>query len=148
MIRNMKKRRIVWLLVFVMLFAGLHMESTFVDAESKTLEEAGADEPDMETRELGQVMISKVTAGKKKITVQWERVEGAAGYLIQISPEKNFTNEKKITEKTSISRKITVKKLSSGKKYYVRILALAWADEEKENMIVGEWSQIKSKKVT
>lgn len=51
-----------------------------------------------------------------------EKVSGAKGYQVQYSLTKNF---KKATVKNVTKTTLTVKKLKSGKKYYVRVKAAA-----------------------
>lgn len=60
----------------------------------------------------------KVKAGKKSMTVSFKKAKNAKKYQIQYSTNKNYKNVKtKLTSKT----KITIKKLKSNKKYYVRV---------------------------
>lgn len=70
----------------------------------------------------GTTKITKVTAKKKALTIKWKKKSGVAGYEVQVSLKKNF---KKIAKKTTVKgyKKVstTIKKLKSGKKYYVRI---------------------------
>lgn len=81
----------------------------------------------------------KVTAKKKSFTVTWKKVSGAKGYQVQYSLTKNF---KKATVKNVTKTKLTVKKLKSGKKYYVRVKAAA--SDKKLN---SGWSAAKTVKV-
>ena len=67
----------------------------------------------------------KAAAGKKKLTLTWNKKSGVTGYEIQASNNKSFKNAD--TYKLTAARKKLVinkykgKKLSSKKKYYVRI---------------------------
>ena len=81
----------------------------------------------------------KVTAKKKSFTVTWKKVSGAKGYQVQYSLTKNF---KKATVKNVTKTTLTVKKLKSGKKYYVRVKAAA--SDKKLN---SGWSAAKTVKV-
>ena len=81
----------------------------------------------------------KVTAKKKAFTVTWKKVSGAKGYQVQYSLTKNF---KKATVKNVTKTTLTVKKLKSGKKYYVRVKAAA--SDKKLN---SGWSAAKTVKV-
>ena len=74
--------------------------------------------------------ITKVTGGKKQLTVTWKKFTKAQlknidGMYIEVAQNKNFTKGYKIftvSKKAlkSSSRK-TIKKLAGGKKYYVRL---------------------------
>lgn len=60
----------------------------------------------------------KVTAKKKSMVVKFKKAKLAKKYQIQYSLKKNFKGAKtKTTKKTSL----TIKKLKSGKKYFVRV---------------------------
>lgn len=59
---------------------------------------------------------------KKAIVVRWKKQsKQTSGYQIQYATKKNFTNAKTVTVKKNNVTKKTIKKLASGKKYYVRI---------------------------
>ena len=65
--------------------------------------------------------ISKVTSGKKKITVKYKKISGSNGYQIQYSTNKNFKkNNKSVNVSNKVSSK-TIKGLKSKKRYYTRI---------------------------
>ena len=81
----------------------------------------------------------KVTAKKKSFIITWKKVSGAKGYQVQYSLTKNF---KKATVKKVTKTTLTVKKLKSGKKYYVRVKAAA--SDKKLN---SGWSAAKTVKV-
>lgn len=67
--------------------------------------------------------ISKVTAKKKSLEVKWKKTSGAAGYVIYISTKKSGGyKEAKVIKKGTVA-KATIKKLKSGKTYYVKIRA-------------------------
>ena len=84
-----------------------------------------------------------VKAGKKKLTVSWKKVKNADGYRIQYSTNSRFKKAKSLncSKKTS---KATIKKLKSGKKYYIRIRAYKKVNGRK---YYGNWSKLKSVKV-
>ena len=66
--------------------------------------------------------ISKLTGGKKKITVKWNKqAKQVTGYQIQYATKKDFSNAKKVTVKGAKTTKATIKKLKAKKTYYVRI---------------------------
>ena len=64
-------------------------------------------------------------SGKKKMTVKWGKVDGAKGYELQYTKDKNFKSG--ITKKTlkSSVRTVSYSKLTKGKTYYVRVRAYA-----------------------
>ena len=67
----------------------------------------------------------KLKAGKKKIVVTWKKLSGTAlekfdKYEIEYSRKKYFTKSKKVYVNKKSGRKV-IKKLSSKKRYYVRI---------------------------
>ncbi len=93
---------------------------------------------------LEKVKGLKVKASKKKIKVIWKKVSGVSGYQIQYSLKKNMKKSKKKTVKGAKKTKVTIKKLKSKKKYYVRIRTYKVAGGKK---IYSKWSKIKKVKV-
>ena len=67
--------------------------------------------------------ISKVTAGSKKLTVKWTPLTTqATGYQVQVATNSGFTKGKKTVTVTSYKTgTATIKNLTAGKPYYVRI---------------------------
>ncbi len=67
----------------------------------------------------------KLKAGKKQITASWNAVSGVTGYEVQYSTSKKFSKKttKTVTIKKAKTKKTTIKKLTKGKKYYVRVRA-------------------------
>ena len=84
-----------------------------------------------------------VKAGKKKVALAWKKIGNADSYQIQYSTNSKFKKAKSLncSGKTA---KATIKKLKSGKKYYVRIRAYKKLDGKK---YYGSWSKVKSVKV-
>ena len=64
--------------------------------------------------------LKSVKAGKKKISLKWERVDGVTGYQISYATSKSFQGAKTKTEKAKTTTS-TIKNLKSKKTYYVRI---------------------------
>lgn len=64
-------------------------------------------------------------SGKRKMTVKWEKVEGAAGYELQYARDKSFKSG--VTKKTlkPSAGSASYSKLAKGKTYYVRMRAYA-----------------------
>ena len=85
----------------------------------------------------GKVTSAKAKSKKAAVaTISWKKVNGAAGYEVQLSLKKNF---KKIAKNVSgINAKATVKKLKKGKTYYVRVRA--YVLDASKNKVYGEYS--------
>lgn len=93
--------------------------------------------------------IKKLTPKKKALKVTWKKVSGAKGYEIKLATNKKFTKNKKTVKvkKGSATSKI-IKKLKSGKKYFVKIRAYKKVTIDGYTVTAnGPWSKVKSKKV-
>ncbi len=88
--------------------------------------------------------ISSVKAGVKSATVNWKTVNGATGYRVFYTTDKDFDYVKKTVVKDSKATSKTIKKLKSGKKYYFKVRAYKTF---KGKNIYGSLSKIKSVKV-
>ena len=88
--------------------------------------------------------LSSLSAGKKKLTVKWKKAKGGAGYQLQYSLKKNFAGAKTVTISKNATVKTVLKKLKSGKTYYVRIRAYKKVGGVK---YVSAWSKAMKKKV-
>lgn len=77
----------------------------------------------------------KRSANKKKITLKWKKISGAAGYKIQISTKSGsgFKTVKTVSSKKSsyTITKYGKKKLSKKKKYYIRLQYLTKVGKKK-----------------
>lgn len=90
---------------------------------------------------LSRGTIKKVTSKKKAALIKIKKDKNATGYVVSYSLKKNFKNEKQIkTSKTNV----TLKKLKSKKKYYIRIRAY---HTQNGNTIYGSYSKTKVVKV-
>ena len=88
--------------------------------------------------------IKKVKAAKKAIAVEWKKVSGVKGYQVQVATDKKFKkNKKTVTVKKQKTTKVTVKKLKSKKKYYVRIRTYKTVNGKK---VYSSWSKVKTVK--
>lgn len=92
----------------------------------------------------------KKTASKKagQMTVTWKKQKEAAGYTIEYSTNKKF---KKGVKKVNIGKNKTTsttikKKLSKGKKYYVRVKAYTKINKKKVYGSVSKVRQVKIKR--
>ena len=84
----------------------------------------------------------KLTAKKKKLNVKWKKVSGATGYEVIYAKNNKFTkNKKSVTVKKN---KVTLKRLKSKKKYFVKVRAYKTVNG---NTSYGKWSKVVKKKV-
>ena len=86
--------------------------------------------------------ISSVTGGKKNLTVSYKKVTGASGY--QIAYSTNQSSGYKYLNLNSKTYKKTITKLSSGKKYHVKVRAYKTINGKK---YYGNYSAVKSVRV-
>lgn len=94
------------------------------------------------------VKITKVTSpAAGAVTVKWEKLGTASGYILQYSTDKNFEKAVKsvrITKKSQTSKKLY--ELSQNKKYYFRICSYKLFEGNKRNH--SYWSKPVSVNVT
>lgn len=93
--------------------------------------------------------LSKLSKGKKKMTVKWKKQKGQiTGYEIQYSLKKDFSGS---TKTKAVSRKKTsvkISKLKSKKKYYVRVRTYKTVRfNGKSVKVYSAWSKTKNVKV-
>lgn len=90
--------------------------------------------------------ISKLSKGKKAITVRWKKVSTIKGYQIQLATDKKFKkNKKTVTISKQKTTKTTVKKLKSKKKYYVRIRTYKNVKYQGKTIkVYSSWSKVKT----
>ncbi|MCR5736455.1 MAG: leucine-rich repeat domain-containing protein [Eubacterium sp.] len=93
---------------------------------------------------VGKVVQSKPKAGKKKVTVRWKKLAGAAGYQVQMSKKakKGFKTIATINSGSKV--KYVKKKLKRKKKYFFRVRAFTYKGTIK---VYGRWSAVKKAKV-
>ncbi|MDD6567425.1 MAG: fibronectin type III domain-containing protein [Eubacteriales bacterium] len=92
--------------------------------------------------------ISKLSKGKKAVTVSWKKVSTIKGYQIQLATDKNFKkNKKTVTVSKQKTTKTTVKKLKAKKKYYVRIRTYKNVKYQGKTIkVYSSWSKVKTVK--
>lgn len=85
--------------------------------------------------------ISKLSAGKRSITVKWNKISGATGYEVYMATSKSgkYTKIVNITKGSKISYKKTG--LKKGKRYYFKVRTYKTVDGKK---IYGDYSSKKS----
>lgn len=100
---------------------------------------------------LSKVKINKVSSTKKKqLNISWNKNSNASGYEIQYSTSKSFSAKKTKTVKITGNKNVstTIKKLSSKKKYYVKIRAYKSGKVNKKSVkVYSKWSSVSSAKV-
>ena len=89
-----------------------------------------------------QVKTVKLTAKKKKLNVSWKKVSGATGYEVMYAKNNKFTKGKKTVKVKK--NKVTLKRLKSNKKYFVKVRAYKTVNG---NTSYGNWSRFVKKKV-
>ncbi len=102
---------------------------------------------DISKLKLQKVKIESVKSSKKKqLTVKWATVKDASGYQIKYSTSSKFTDKTSdtATAKKQETSKVTIKKLKSGKKYFVK--ARAYKTVSGVN-VYGSYSKVFTAKV-
>ncbi len=84
----------------------------------------------------------KLTTKKKKLNVKWKKVSGATGYEVMYAKNNKFTKGKKTVKVKK--NKVTLKRLKSKKKYFVKVRAYKTING---NTSYGKWSKVVKKKV-
>ncbi len=95
--------------------------------------------------QVDPVKLKKLTPGRKRFTVKWQRDITVSGYEIQYSLKKGFPKKSRrtVTVKGGKSNRLIVKKLKTNKKYFVRIRAFETVNGVKH---FSKWSAAKSVK--
>ena len=89
--------------------------------------------------------LSKLTAGKKKLTASWKAQKSqTTGYQLLVSSSSKFKSYKKVTVKSYKTTKTTVSKLSSKKYYYVKMRTYKKVGS---TTYYSGWSSVKKVKV-
>ena len=101
------------------------------------------------TTATAKVKLTKQTAkvkanGKKKIKVSWKKDKNASGYEITYSTNKSFKGKKTIVVKSNKTTSKVVKKLTSKKKYFVKVRSYKQVGKTKT---YGAYSKVKTVKV-
>ena len=90
--------------------------------------------------------ISKVTPGKKKLTVTWKKqTKQVSGYQIQYGTKKDFSNAKKVTVSGAKTVKKVIKSLKAKKYYYVRIRTYKTVSGKKYYSSWSKYKKVKTK---
>ena len=94
-------------------------------------------------RPLNTTGVALKSARKGQAKVSWKPVKSISGYQIQYSSSANMKKAKFVNAKSS-AKNITVKKLSSKKKCYIRIRTYKTIKGKK---YYSDWSKVKKVKV-
>lgn len=81
---------------------------------------------------------------RKKIKVSWKKDKKASGYEITYSTKKSFKGKKTIVVKSNKTTSKIVKKLTSKKKYFVKVRSYKQVGKTKT---YGAYSKVKTVKV-
>lgn len=92
-------------------------------------------------RKPPRTKITKIKAGKRRLTVKWKKVKGAAGYQVKYSSFKKF---KKYRIFNSQKNKMKFIKLSSYTRYYFKVRAYKKTSAGIK-VYAAKWSKKKSK---
>lgn len=82
----------------------------------------------------------------KKAQVAYKAVSEAKGYEIQYSTDSKFKKGAKLVKANAKTTKVTIKKLTKKKKYFVRVRAYKFDDDG--NKLTSAWSAAKNVKIT
>lgn len=94
-------------------------------------------------KKVKSVKVKSIKNKQAKIT--WKKLSGVDGYAVECSLKKNFKKKKTKTKKVSKKLKTcTIKKLKSGKKYFVRVRAYKkYTVNGKVKVAYGSYSKVK-----
>lgn len=65
--------------------------------------------------------ITGTTAGKKQLTVKWKKISNVDGYQLRYSTKSSMSGAKNTSRISKSKSSYAIKKLKSGKKYYVQV---------------------------
>ena len=89
---------------------------------------------------------SKLKGGKQSINLNWKNPGNITGYEIQYSLKKDFSGGKTVKIKKAKTLTTTIKKLTGGQTYYVRIRTFTTV--KKKGTFYSAWSKVKTVKTT
>lgn len=114
-----------------------------VTANGKTAAESSVQSSAAKVK-LIKAPVVKVKSSKKKITVSWKKISGVKGYKVYVSNKKHGKYKVRLTVKGASKLKGTIKKLQSGKTYFIKVSAYKKSGSK---IINGGFSAVKSIKV-
>lgn len=96
---------------------------------------------------LKKSSIIKLKAGKKRLTIKWKKITGITGYQIKCSTNRRFKKDvRTITVSKKKATQKVIKRLKSGKKYFVKIRTYK-KEKRTGQKIFSSWSTVKKVKV-
>lgn len=116
---------------------------TYFDGEAIVADENG----ELVSKKMKKPTLTKLVRGKKIFTAKWKKNDSVSGYQIQYLTSKKFTKKttKKVYSKGNKKMSKAVKKLKSGKKYYVRVRTYQNVEiNGKTKKIYSGWSKVKN----
>ena len=117
-------------------------QQQITEQEQSTEEESDSKTPAL----VPKIKLKSVKSIKKKqIKVSWKNKSNVSGYQISYSTSKKFKKAKIKNINSSVTGNKTIKGLSKGKKYYVRVRA--YVKDSRGNKTYGKWSNVKSVKI-
>lgn len=90
------------------------------------------------------VGVKAKSTAKKKVTVTWNKVKNAKGYLVSISMKKNGKYKVKLTVKGGSKKKAVLRGLKRKKTYYIKVRAYDTSGKKK---VAGKYSKAVKVKV-
>lgn len=87
--------------------------------------------------------ISKLSVGKKNISVTWTKRSEGGGYQVQYALKSSFSGAKSVWVKRATTNKVTIKPLKAKKKHYFRVRAYRTVGGK---TYYSAWSKTKSVK--
>jgi hypothetical protein len=111
--------------------------------QEETVKDENTDDFVRNNHTLKTTKLTKLKSKKKSITVKWKKqTDSVSGYEIQYCTNKRFNSKTKtITIGKPNEEQKTIKRLKSGKKYYIRIRTYAKCNG---NKVFSNWSKTKS----
>ena len=122
-----------------------YSEWTDVSSVTTKAKEVTTEKDKKQTLSAPKIKLKSVKNDKKKsVTVKWKWNVKADGYQISYSKKKNFSGAKK-KNTNAYKGSVTLKNLSKGKTYYVRIRSYVKGDYGSK--VYGKWSAVKKVKI-
>ena len=97
-----------------------HATITITAAETKKYDPASK-KVTITVNPAGTKLSSVKNSASKSMKVTWKKNAAVTGYQVQYATAKNFKGAKAVTVKKAKTTNTTIKKLTKGKKYYVRV---------------------------
>ena len=105
--------------------------------------------PNKVTKPAKQKLTLVKSKKAKQLTISWKKDKKVTGYEIQYSTDKKLKKAVKTCKiKTNTKASVCLKKLTAGKKYYVRVRSYKKVKVDgKTTILYGKWSSVKSQSI-